>query len=174
VSEPVQNAEQQAAPEADDAQQSEELSPEALRKQLEKARKEAANYRTKVRELEPLASKAKELEEAGRSDLEKLTARAETAERTAAETEARALRLEVAFEKGLTPAQAKRLVGGSREELEADAEEILRDFPVKPDPNRRFQNGADTGPRRTDAPLNPKAADLAQIEADLRAATTRR
>ena len=40
--------------------------------------------------------------------------------------------LEVAHEKGLTPAQAKRLVGNTREELEADADEVLRDFPVTP------------------------------------------
>jgi chromosome segregation ATPase len=173
VSEPVESTEQQTeAPEAEE-QQSDELSPEALRKQLEKARKEAANYRTKVRELEPLATKAKELEDAGRTELEKLTARAETAERERGELQARALRLEVAFEKGLTPGQAKRLVGGSREELEADAEEILRDFPVKPDPNRRFQGGADTGPRLTAPPSDPRAADLAQIEADLRAASRR-
>jgi hypothetical protein len=164
----------QAAPEAtDDDQQSkqDDLSPDALRKQLEKVRKEAAGYRTKVRELEPLASKAKELEDAGRTELEKLTARAETAERERTESQARAVRLEVAFDKGLTPAQAKRLVGGTREELEADAEEILRDFPVKTD--GRPKGSADLGPRPPAPPANSKAADLAQIEADLRAATRR-
>lgn len=31
--------------------------------------------------------------------------------------------------KGLTPAQAKRLVGSTLEELEADADEILEAFP---------------------------------------------
>lgn len=133
-----------AAPDGDDKAQ-DDLSPEALRKALEKARKEAAGYRTKVRELEPLASKAKELEDAGRTELEKLTARAETAERERGELQGRALRLEVAFEKGLTPAQAKRLVGGSREELEADADEILRDFPVKTDGRPKGDVGL--GPR---------------------------
>jgi chromosome segregation ATPase len=168
VTAPVENAEQQQPEpqEGEEQQQSEELSADALRKQLEKARREAASYRTKVRELEPLASKAKELEDAGRSDLEKLTARAEQAERERAEATARALRLDVAFEKGLTPAQAKRLVGNSREELEADADEILRDFPVK---ERRFQGGADNGPRERSAPTNPQQADLQQIEADLAA-----
>jgi chromosome segregation ATPase len=169
VSAPVENIDQQTeAPEAEEQQQGEELSAEALRKQLEKARREAANYRTKVRELEPLASKAKELEDAGRSDLEKLTARAEKAEQERAQVEARALRLEVAFEKGLTPAQAKRLVGASREELEADADEILRDFPaLKPD--GRPKGNADLGGREKAPPANPKQADLQQIEADLRA-----
>ena len=159
------------APEAKAEEQNDDLSPEALRKALEKARKEAAGYRTRVRELEPLASKAKELEDAGRTELEKLTARAETAERERGELQGRALRLEVAFEKGLTPAQAKWLVGATRDELEADADEILRDFPVKTD--GRPKGSADLGPRTPAPPANPRAADLAQIEADLRAASRR-
>jgi hypothetical protein len=40
------------------------------------------------------------------------------------------LRAEIAAEKKLTPAQAKRLNGSSREELEADADELLEAFPV--------------------------------------------
>lgn len=40
------------------------------------------------------------------------------------------LRAEVAAEKGLTAAQAKRLSGSSKEELEADADELLEAFPV--------------------------------------------
>jgi len=50
------------------------------------------------------------------------------AEKRAADAEARALRLEVAAEKGLTLAQAKRLVGSTKEELEADAAELLESF----------------------------------------------
>ena len=118
------------------------------------------------------AKKLAEIEDQGRSELEKLTARAEQAERERAEATARALRLDVAFEKGLTPAQAKRLVGATREELEADADEILRDFPaLKPD--GRPKGDADQGVRRSAPPSNPKAADLAQIEADLKAASRR-
>lgn len=49
-------------------------------------------------------------------------------ERQARESEARALRAEVANAKGLTASQAKRLVGSSREELEADADELLKDI----------------------------------------------
>lgn len=158
-----------ADPPDGDPQTPDELSPEALRKQLEKARKEAANYRTKLREVEPLAAKARELEDAGRSEVEKLTARAEQAERERAETTTRALRIEVAFEKGLTPAQAKRLVGATREELEADADEVLRDFPaLKPD--GRPKGNADLGGREKAAPpAGSRLADLAQIESDIAA-----
>lgn len=49
-------------------------------------------------------------------------------ERTAKAAEERALRAEVANAKGLTPSQAKRLVGSTREELEADADELVKDI----------------------------------------------
>ena len=49
-------------------------------------------------------------------------------ERQARESEERALRAEVANVKGLTATQAKRLIGSTREELEADADELLADI----------------------------------------------
>src|SRR5690606_38203098 len=51
-----------------------------------------------------------------------------TLERELAETRREALRLEVAMAKGLTAAQARRLAGNTREELEADADELLELF----------------------------------------------
>ena len=74
------------------------------------------------------ATRLKEFEDRDKTEAQKLVERAEAAERRAAEIESRALRLEVAAEKGLTPAQAKRLVGQTREELEADADELLETF----------------------------------------------
>lgn len=80
----------------------------------------------------------KELAKYRKADLDRAEADKTEAERRAAaeqravDAEQRATRLEVAHEKGLTPAQAKRLVGTTREELEADADEVLRDFPVTP------------------------------------------
>lgn len=58
-------------------------------------------------------------------EIAKANKRAEDAEAKAKDATARADRTEVAFEKGLTPAQAKRLQGETREELEADADELL-------------------------------------------------
>lgn len=49
-------------------------------------------------------------------------------EKQAKDAEERALRAEVANAKGLTPTQAKRLVGATREELEADADELIKDI----------------------------------------------
>jgi hypothetical protein len=75
-------------------------------------------------------------------------------ERLTTEAEARALRAEVANAKGLTPGQAKRLVGSNREELEADAEELLKDIGkqrsknnVTPSEGKTPQSGKDTSDR---------------------------
>lgn len=58
--------------------------PEAARREIEKLRKESAGYRTRAKELEPLAAKAKELEDAQKSETEKLADRLTAAEERAA------------------------------------------------------------------------------------------
>jgi len=63
-----------------------------------------------------------------KSALEKLLEKVSGLEERAAKAEEAALRADVAQAKGLTPAQAKRLQGKTREELEADAEELLAMF----------------------------------------------
>ena len=104
----------------------------AVRAALKKANKEAEESRRKL----------KDIEDRDKSEGEKLADRIATAERRAEEAEARALRLEVAAAKGLTPGQAKRLAGATKEELEADADELLADFaPVAA--------GADEDPKLT-------------------------
>lgn len=75
-----------------------------------------------------LRAKLKELEDRDKSESEKLAGKIAEAEKRATDAEARALRMEVASAKGLTAAQAKRLVGASQEELEADADELLSTF----------------------------------------------
>lgn len=61
------------------------------------------------------------------------------------------IRLEVAAAKGLTPAQAKRLQGSTREELETDADDLLETFKANgsatpgtpaPDPSQGARGGA--------------------------------
>lgn len=89
------------------------------------SRKHETDLRKAQKELD-------ELKNAGKSETEKLTDRVAQAEKSLAAAEARALQLEVAGEKGLTSAQAKRLVGTTREELEADADELLETFGGKP------------------------------------------
>ena len=65
----------------------------------------------------------------------KLEKQLEDAKAEAAKAELRADRVEIAAEKGLTPKQAKRLQGATREELETDADELLEDLGIKPESN---------------------------------------
>jgi hypothetical protein len=123
-------------------------------------------------DLKAKAAKFDELDQASKTEQERLTERLTTAEKRAAELESKALRLEVAAEKGLTTAQAKRLVGATREELEADADELLETF--KPAEKAPPAVDLDLGTRTTAAASSdPRSADLAQIEADLKAAKRR-
>ncbi|WP_072814285.1 hypothetical protein [Rhodococcus zopfii] len=72
------------------AKTQEPLSHEDALKELEKVRREAANYRTQVRELEPLAKAQRDLEDAQKTELQRaqeqnaqLVAQLEAAERAA-------------------------------------------------------------------------------------------
>lgn len=98
---------------------------DAGKKALDAERREKRAAEKRAAELE---AKLKEFEDRDKTESTRAVERAEAAEKAAAAAEARALRLEVASEKGLTPAQAKRLVGETREELEADASELLETF----------------------------------------------
>ena len=94
-------------------------------------------------DLKAKAAKFDEIDQQSKSEAEKSAERITVAETRATTAEARADRLEVALEKGLTPSQAKRLVGSTREELEADADQLLKDLgdstkprSPRPDPNQ--------------------------------------
>lgn len=85
------------------------------------------------------AKRLQEMEDANKTEAQKAADTTAAAVKRAEEAEQRALRFEVAGEKGLTPAQAKRLVGATKEELEADADELLESFkpPEKPKPGAK-------------------------------------
>jgi hypothetical protein len=128
---------------------------EAGKKALEaerKARREAEQ------QLKALQDRLDELESKDKSEVEKANEKAVKAEKRAEEAEAKAIRMEIATSKGLTPAQAKRLVGATKEELEADADELLDSFKPedKPSPSgrpkERLRPGAvpDAEPEETD------------------------
>ena len=96
--------------------------------EAEKWRALARKHEDRAKANSSAADKLAELENASKSDLEKAQIAAHAAEERAKAAELRALRLEVAGAKGLSPAQAKRLSGSTMEELEADAEELLESF----------------------------------------------
>ena len=118
---------------------------DAGKKALDAERREKRAAEKRAAELE---AKLKEFEDRDKSELERAVERAEAAEKRAAEFETRSLRLEVAAEQGLTPAQAKRLVGETREELEADAKELLTTFkPAADDAHEDVSASLDLGNR---------------------------
>lgn len=84
------------------------------------------------KQLRDLTARLKEIEDKDKSEVDRLREQVEQLKSEAATHAAKALRAEVASEKGLTAAQAKRLVGDTREELEADADDILASFPTAP------------------------------------------
>lgn len=95
--------------------------PAVLQRMIADLRKENAGHRTKNKELEPLADEARKLREAAKSDTERLTEQVTSAASRADAAEAKLLRYEVAASAGIPLDQAHRLVGATREELEADA-----------------------------------------------------
>lgn len=81
-------------------------------------------------------------------------------ERQAKESEARAMRAEVANAKGLTPSQAKRLVGATREELEADADELLKDIGAQQKQGNRVPAEGKTTPKPSEDKLQEFSRSL--------------
>lgn len=117
-----------------------------LAAQVEKWKSLSRENEKKAKANAAAARRLEELENASKSETERLNARAEAAEKLAADSQSQALRLSVAFEKGLTPGQAKRLAGSTREELLADADEVLRDFPASKRPSGDADQGHRSGP----------------------------
>ena len=95
---------------------------------IAKANNEAKALRARLKAAEEKAARLDELEEGNKTETEKAAERARSLEERAARAESDLLRLRVATRKGLTEAQARRLVGDTEEELEADADELVTSF----------------------------------------------
>lgn len=100
------------------APQSQEDLNKIIEARLARERAKFADYQ----ELKTAAERLAEIEAANKSEAEKTAERLAAAEKRAAELEVQALRAEVANEKGVP---AKLLAGGTREELEAAADELI-------------------------------------------------
>jgi hypothetical protein len=113
---------------------------EAGKRALEAERKAR---RTAENEAKELRAKVKEAEDAEKTELERLQGQVADLTTKAEAATARADRYEIAAEKGLTPAQARRLVGATREELEADADAMAEELGLKKDEGK--DEDTDTG-----------------------------
>lgn len=117
-----------------DSPEEEQFDAARAKAKIAKANSEATNLRKRLKELEPQLAELAKIKDANKSETEKLSERASKAEQDATSAQSELLRLRVAMRKGLTEAQARRLVGSSEEELEADADELLASFGGKQDP----------------------------------------
>lgn len=119
--------------------------------------RDSRKWEDRAKENKAKADKWDEHERSQQSDAERHASELAEAQRKAAEAEARALRLEVATSKGLTPAQAKRLQGATQEELEADADDLLATFSGSNDGDGDGGGGGDgDGTTPTGFPTRPR------------------
>lgn len=158
---PTQQGEQPAPPWGSD----EQFDPEKAWRLIQNLRGDLDKAKA---EREGLKGKVDEHEQSKLSETEKLAAARDELKARAEAAEGQLLRMEVAAEKGLTPAQAKRLQGSSKEELEADADELVSMFaarssaPPSNRPREQYRGGtADPG----EAPVEMDPAKLAELAA---------
>ena len=129
----------------------------ALKQQLREAK-------AKAKVGEEAARRLAELEEAGKSEAQRLEDRAATAQRDRDSAVRQALVYEVALSKGLAPDLAKRLVGNTREELEADADTVLALVaPPEPAPTTNPHGFAVVPAMQGARPSPPQPADMNQL-----------
>lgn len=124
-----------------------------LEDRLARERKKYSDYD----ELKAKAQQLEQLEQGTKSEVEKLTERLAEAEKRATAEAARADRFEVALDKGLDMTRAKRLTGATREELEADAEELQTwqsGSTEKPAPSKPTESLSGGGDPTEDPPVD--------------------
>lgn len=118
--------EPQTAPEAVAAptEQNQNDLPQWARDTIAKANKEAANYRTQVAELKPRAEQFAALEEASKSDAQRLQDAATAALQQAQEAQSETLRLRVALKHGISEDDFDLLGSGTEEQIAGRAQRI--------------------------------------------------
>lgn len=155
-------------PATGDEQQHDEQLNEGGKRALDAERAARKRLEHELKELRPLAAKAKQADDAKKDEVQRLT---EQLTATTTERDSAALhrdRLKVAISKGLTLTQAKRLVGSTEDELTADADELLADLGARPGGDKADERPGPSGKPREH--LQPGGGDQAPPEeTDVRA-----
>lgn len=128
---------------------------------------ERARAKVAEKALADLQTQLKALEDKDKSDTEKLREQVATLTEQNTTAQSAALRAQIAIDKGLSAGQAKRLVGGTKEELEADADDLLANFGPKgggatPPPSRQPRTNLRGGGDPTETPTETDPAKLAE------------
>lgn len=129
-------------------------------------RERLARERDKFKDYDDLKAKASEAD-ATKSDMDKVMEKLAAMEKQVADAERKALLTEVAAAKGLTPAQAKRLQGSTKEELEADADDLLGAFGGKSDKDTAKDDTKDGESKADESSPTKNAGDDGQGERKL-------
>lgn len=147
----------QAAPETDDASADDSSDDATDSKRTYTAaevsatvRKRLAAERAKLGDVAEIKRKAEEYDkaqEASKTQAERDAARIKELETERDTLASKQLKTDIGAKFGLTPVQAKRLVGTTAEEIEADAEELANDLGIKRDDDRRKPGDARPKPR---------------------------
>lgn len=128
--------------------------PDAARKEIEKLRRESAAYRTRAKELEPLAAKARDAEEAQKTEAERLTEQLTAAQERAAKSISAAVAAKVEalaagqFADPEDAAGALDLTTYVDEDGVIDSAAIKRDLAALLERKPHWAKAADPGPRR--------------------------
>lgn len=139
---------------------------EGGKKALEAERKRAAKAE---RDLKAMQARLDEIEAAKLSDLEKAQKQATEAAAEAEKARAEVLRYRIAAKHGITDEDAELFLTGSDEETLARQAERLAARTADASKPRAPRPDLNQGRTTNGAPLDPRSADLAQIEADLAA-----
>lgn len=133
----------QAAPDADaaDNNDSDDLSPEELRAELTRVRREAAGRRVANRELEEKAKKFDEIQREQMSEVERLRADLADAQKSAADASRERLARKVAKAAGLDADDADLITGASEDEMRASAERLAARFAERSSTSNLPNNG---------------------------------
>lgn len=145
------------APPPDAPEVSKDRTPDDYESEIQKLRRENANWRTKYREAEPIVKQHHEREEAAKTEVQKAIERAEAAEKRDQERDQAFTRLELAMQHNISPDDIDLLGSGSREEMEARALRVaaLSNNKPSPPPSDRPVEGLRPGA----TPEPPKPAD---------------
>lgn len=127
--------------------------------------------RAKFADYDDLKAKAEAADKAkqtDKSESQKLTEKLDQMQKDLDEERRQRRIIEVAAEKGLTPAHVKRLAGNTREELEASADELLEDFPIPAKDEEGDKKPAPTGKPREQLKPGNNDPDVPVEETDVR------
>ncbi len=144
----------------------------AARKAEAEARKALEKRLDALKPFEEIAAKFGDGDaKKGTSELQQLTERHAQLEKDIRDERDARWRAELAHEHGLTAAQAKRLMGSTRDEMAADAAEMVKEFGIDAKREQTAKNGARPKPDRSQGggqSATPSAKDQANAQLEKR------